>query len=692
MIRILQSFLRHRVFRSLIALFAVTGFGLLLVLFFVLFQYERRALDYDIKAVGRNPKKTTILDATETPIGYLHGGEGGNLQLNQVSKTFIDALIAREDTRFWKHHGVDHIGLFRANIRNIREKKVVQGASTITMQLSRMTYELREKSFRRKLVEMAIARRIERNYQKKEILRHYVNRVFLGTGMHGIEQAADGYFGKHPSQLNLAESAMIAGIIRAPNGFSPFRNPNAALREMRSTLDRMVIEGKISKAEAEMAKRVRPKILSQRRWMAKLRQDHKVFQRTWYLNMIETQLSNLIPGSKGMGGFTVKTTIDHRVQNSATEAINRWLTGVERVDGYAHPKYPAKNAKGEPVYLQGAAVILENHSGAIRALVGGRDYRDSAFNRAIHENRQAGSIIKPLVYATAFETGMFPGSYVSDEKIQPNEFRWWKGPDWDPVNADRIHSGVKPAEIGLIKSRNTMTVRVGETAGIDNVNRMLKHAGIAKDGGPRDPQIFIGNIPVSLLATTSAYTAFPMQGVRHKPYLIEAILDREGRMIYRNKRLKYQVFSPEAAWMTSEILQKVLARGGSGARLRQWGFDAPAGGKTGTTNDFVDAWFVGYTSRLTGGFWVGLDKPAPMLAGAYGGRVAMPMWKDTMAAAAEIGYPFAEFSAPTEIFPVRLCRNTGLLASPTCESSGCAYTERLPSSMIPRKFCTREAD
>lgn len=575
MFRLYQSCLRNRFMRSLIAGGAMFGFVLFCALLIVFVYFERKAFGYDIEVVGQLPFETTVVDATDTPIGVVNAVKGGNLPLEAVSPNFLQALISREDSRFWKHHGVDHIGILRANIRNIQEKKFVQGASTITMQLSRMTYELRERSFQRKLVEAAVARRIERRHPKKEILRLYVNQIFLGTGMHGIEQAAQGYFGKHPSQLSLSESAMIAGIIRAPNGFSPFRNYRAALREMGTTLDRMVDEKMITVAEAVHAKKVQPVVLDQRRWMKMLQAKESRFEKTWFLNMVEAQLPDLIEEPEG--GYTVKVTIDHRLQNSTMKAVQKWLAGVERVPGYSHPVYPAVSESGEPDYLQGAGVVIDNFSGAIRAMVGGRNYGHSEFNRAIHKNRQAGSIIKPLVYATAFETGMFPGTLVSDEKIQEGEFDWWSGPSWNPVNADDVYSGLKPAEEGLIRSRNTMTVRVGETAGIDNVHRMLQHAGMAGEDIQKDPQIYIGNITVSLLDTTSAYTAFATEGARFEPYLIERIQDRNGAIVYQHEARKYQVFSPEAAWITSSILQKVVEQGGSGARLRQWGFDAPAG-------------------------------------------------------------------------------------------------------------------
>ena len=685
MIRFYQSCLRNRLVRSLIAVCAVGGFVLFFLLLIIFIYFERKASEYDIEAVSRLPAETRVIDATGTLVGILHESAGGDLPLESISPQFLNAVIAREDSRFWEHGGIDHIGILRANIRNLQEGRVVQGASTITMQLSRMTYDLREKSVKRKLVEAAVARRIERRYNKKEILRIYVNRVFMGTGMHGVEEAALGYFGKKPSNLTLTESAMLAGIIRAPNGFSPFRNVRAARREMKLTLDRMAVEGHIDEQTALQAKSESPRVLDQSHWMNVLKERQQGRGEDWFLSMIEERIDELLPDGK-TGGFVVQTTIDHRLQRAAANAIHRWVSGVERVPGYRHPTYPQLSSKGEPTYLQGAGIVIDNLSGAIRAIVGGRDYSHSEFNRAIHRNRQAGSIIKPLVYAAAFETGLFPGTLISDEKVQPGEFDWWPEQDWSPLNADGVHAGLQPAEVGLISSRNTMTVRVGEAVGFGNVRKMLQLAGLAEKEVPRDPQVFIGNISVSLLGITSAYSAFPSQGVRREPYLIDSIRDLGGREIYRARSKEYQLFSRSAAWMTSVILEKVVEQGGSGARLRQWGFDAPAGGKTGTTDDFFDAWFVGYTSRLTGGFWIGMDQPSPIVSGAYGGRVTMPIWKDTMEAAAAIGYEFNEFPA-VENFEVRLCRHSGLLASPQCEKRQRAYTESVPSPLIPRKFC-----
>ena len=266
---------------SLIRFFGIVVLGAFCIITLtggiIFFQYDLRAARYDMKAVGRIPMEARVLDANGSLIGNLYGENVGRLvPLESISPYFIEALLAREDSRFYRHHGIDQFGVVRAWIRNVKEKRAVQGASTISMQLSRMTYGLTGKTMERKLLEMAIARRIEKWYSKEEILSHYVNRVFLGTGMNGIEQAAQGYFAKSAAELTLPEAAMIAGVIRAPNGFSPFRHYETALREMRSTIRRMENEGVISKKEAEQYLKARPPVQRQDRWMKMLRQHSKV--------------------------------------------------------------------------------------------------------------------------------------------------------------------------------------------------------------------------------------------------------------------------------------------------------------------------------------------------------------------------------------------------------------------------------
>lgn len=652
----------------------------------VLFHYDRLAARYDLSAVGRLPMETEVLDATGERIGWLHGEDVGMpVPLESVSPHFLNALIAREDARFYRHHGIDRYGLVRAWIRNAKEKRAVQGASTITMQLTRMTYGLTGKTIQRKLLEMAIARRIEKHYSKNDILSQYVNRVFIGTGINGIEQAAQGYFGKSSSDLTVPEAAMIAGVIRAPNGFSPFRHYETALREMRGTLARMEDEGMITKEEQQRYREMRPVVLDQDRWMEMLRKQSKVSGDSYILKMVEEKIGELLPSYAGIGGLTVQTTFDERLQRAAEISVDERLRALESQPGYTH-QTAAGHRSGDPEYLQAAVTIIENHSGAMRATVGGRSYHDSAFNRAIRSRRPMGSIFKPLVYGTAFERGLFPGMLISDRQIAPGEIAW-DDEGWDPQNSDGVFGDFLPAEQGLIRSRNTMTARIGEWSGIDTVLTMMEHAGLGVVEGEVSPTVYIGTTGANVRDVASAYSVFATGGLRHEPHFLLSVQDREGVTIYQHDDRSYQVMSSGAAWLTSNILKRVLEEGGTGASLREMGFAAPAGGKTGTTNDFHDAWFAGYTSRLSGSVWVGLDQPQPIYEGAYGGKIAMPIWFDIMSAAENIGYEFTAFAEPEEVIEMQLCRSTGLLASEKCAAAGTVYVEQVPHDLIPRKFC-----
>lgn len=673
--------------RLVILIGLVGACGALLVAALILFNYDRQAARYDLTAVGRMPMESTVTDATGALVGYLHGENVGTpLPLDQISPHFLQALVAREDSRFYKHHGIDHRGLIRAWLRNFREKRTVQGASTLTMQLTRMTFGLTGRTMQRKLLEMAIARRIEHHYTKDEILTHYVNRVFLGTGMNGIEQAARGYFGKHASELSLPEAAMIAGVIRAPNGFSPFRHYDAALREMRGTLHRMADEGMITEEEAESLCLARPQVLPQSRWMEMLRQEAKISEQSHLLRMVEEEVKSLFPSHVGVGGLKIQTTFDLRLQTAAESTVRTRLAELESRPGFTHPTYAAYQS-GDPAYLQAATVVLENYSGAIRALVGGRDFAHSEFNRATRSRRPMGSVFKPLVYGTAFERGLFPGMLVSDAALAPGEIPWDKI-GWNPQNADGVYGDRLPVEAGLIQSRNTMTARVGEWAGIDTVIAMMEHAGLgAAERAEPTPPLYIGTIGANVRDVASAYSAFATGGTRHQPYFLESVADRDGTVLYQHEDANYRVLSPGAAWLTSKLLKKVVADGGTGAGLRQMGFTAPAGGKTGTTNDFEDAWFVGYTSRLSCGVWIGLDQPAKIMDDAYGGRIAVPVWHDLMTEASRIGYDFGEFPDPGEVIQMELCRESGWMVGDDCRDAGSVYIEEVPHDLIPRKNC-----
>jgi penicillin-binding protein 1A len=330
-------------------------------------------------------------------------------------------------------------------------------------------------------------------------------------------------------------------------------------------------------------------------------------------------------------------------------------------------------------------VVVDNASGGLRAVVGGRSFEESQFNRATQARRQVGSLFKPFVYAQAYERGLLPGTLVSDDPIRPGEIPWTPG-HWSPGNADETFRGLQPAEFGLVKSRNTMSVRVGEFAGYDAVAEAALQAGLELPA-ERSPQLFIGNLGGTLQAVTSAYAAFANDGVRLRPHVITAVEDARGQILWRQVTPRVRVVSPASGWLVARDLEKVLAPGGTAASARAQGFTAPAGGKTGTTNDYTDAWFVGFTPELTCGVWVGLDRQRPIMDRGFGSTLALPVWTDVMRAAEANGYAPRPFSSAVSLARVELCRVSGQLATRSCRTGDHAYALDLPVELVPRDSC-----
>ena len=685
----LRVFLAVGVFSVVLGLIALLGVWL---------YFCQIAKRYDLAEVSRMPMESRVLDARGQLLGSLHGDGRSIVPLEAVSPWFLKALVAREDSRFYDHDGVDWIGVIRASLRNSMRGEIVEGAGTISMQLARNTFDLRAKSLKRKLLEAALSKRIEEAFSKDEILRLYINRIFYGTGLHGVEQAARGYYGKPASEMTLAESAMLVGIIRAPNRFSPFRHYEAALAEQRDVIGRMEVEGVIDASLAATAKEDRPEVLPESSLGSRVDRGGPRLERDYPLEAVERELALLLPQEElDKGGLEISTTFDLVLQRAAAHAVETRLAEIEQEPGYAHPLarswQPA--AEGEPEattdYLQAAVTVIEQASGEIRVLIGGRNFAQSRFDRARQARRQVGSVIKPLIYAAAFEQGLFPGTYVSDDPLKPGEIPWAKQ-KWSPKNSDGRFLGAQPASKGLIESRNTMTVRVGERAGFGAVSALIAQAGlIPEEEVPVSPQTYIGNLGATLESLTSAYTAFPGAGFRHEPYFIARITRSDGGVLYEHADQTRELVSPGAAWLTSRLLEQVTGPKGTARGLAELGFTAPAAGKTGTTDDFHDAWFLGYTSRLTAGVWVGLDRPGRIVNRGYGSRVALPVWADVMAAAQQIGYECGALPVADDIMDVELCRDTGALATEGCHKADRSYRERVPHAMIPREFCSRHA-
>ena len=526
-----------------------------------------------------------------------------------------------------------------------------------------------------------VALRIEHQFTKQQILELYINRIYFGSGCYGVETASQAYFAKNASTLNLSEAAILAGLIRSPNRFSPVKNPEGARMQGNAVLDRMVALKKITPAQAEQAKIA--KITPHPKRLPFIQENYAMdaVQRDLNLLLTQDQIDN--------GGLSIYTTLDPAVQNAAQDALEKQLTKIEHQSNFHHPLKadykPPENGEGDSAmpYLEGAVVVIDNASGGIRALVGGRDYAQSKFNRALAPtNRQIGSAFKPFVYTIAFSHGLLPGAAISDGPIQPGEIEG--AGSWSPANSDGTYGGTMPCSYGLIHSRNTMSVRVGQFAGLDAVQKVANDLGVSKSV-PHGPAIYIGSFETNLKDLTAAYSVFPDAGVRKQAYIIERIDNQQHKPIYLAAHISVPTLDPSAAWMTSQLMEQVLTSG-TAASARSLGFRLPAAGKTGTTNDYKDAWFVGYTSTLTSGVWVGFDQPTTIIPHGYGAALALPVWTQVMNKAAQ-HYPAVPLQPTMPLQHATVCSLSNQLATTGCMAAGSAYDIDLPADKVPTAAC-----
>ena len=659
---------------TLLILLAAAGFAVFLF-------YGTWAQTFDMKNVGEMPERNTVYDVDGKIYSRLAGANRLKVSLSEVSQFFITAVLAREDSRFYAHKGIDWRGILRALVRDITSGSAREGASSITQQLARNSLPLGGRTLSRKVLEAMVALRIERQFTKQQILELYVNRIYFGTGCYGVETASQLYFGKSASKLNLSEAALLAGLIRSPNRFSPLKNPEGAAMQRNAVLDRMVALKKITPAEAEEAKRT--KIVTHPKRLPQIQENYAMdaVQRDLNLLLTQDQIDN--------GGLSIYTTLDPSVQNAAQDALETQLTKIEHQSNFHHPlkaNYKApENGEGDSAmpYLEGAVVVIDNASGGIRALVGGRDYAQSKFNRALAPtNRQVGSAFKPFVYTIAFSHGLLPSAAISDGPIRPGEIEG--AGNWSPGNSDGTYGGTMPCSYGLIHSRNTMSVRVGQFAGLDAVQKVANELGISQSV-PHGPAIYIGSFETDLKDLTSAYAVFPNAGVRKQAYIIERIDNQQHKPIYLAAHISVPTVDPGAAWMTSRLMQEVLTEG-TAASSRSLGFKLPAAGKTGTTNDYKDAWFLGYTSTLTCGVWVGFDQPTTIIPHGYGAALALPVWVQVMNKASR-HYPAEPLEPTMPLQHATVCSISNQLATTGCMSTGTAYDIDLPVDKVPNAAC-----
>jgi penicillin-binding protein 1A len=590
------------------------------------------------------------------------------VSLDEVSPHFVEAIIATEDRGFRRHWGIDMLAIMRAAITNLRAGRVVQGASTITQQLARSLFLTPEVSMRRKLKEALLAVRIEQTYTKDRIMELYLNQIYFGDGSYGVEAASVSLFGKSASELDVAEAALLAGLPKNPSGYSPRRHPERALTRRSLVLASMRDNGAISPEEAAAADTFAIEVIPR---------EDDVKLGAYFIEHVRREVIAKY-GAEALyaGGLRIYTTLDLDLQEKAEAALEERLQRLET--DYRFPQkrgdaYDPDSLDYIP-YVQGALVAVDVSTGGIISMIGGRDFRQSSFNRATQAPRQPGSGFKPFVYTAAIDNGFSPADTIMDAPIviagagTPLVLEGTDPPieeatDWAPVNYSREFHGEVRLRYALKRSINIPAVKLTMLVGADTVAEYAREMGI-RTRLPKIYSIALGSAEVRLLDMVRGYAVLANQGILLEPYAVERIEDRNGRVLEMHSAVSTEVIPAQTAYVVTSMLESVLDSG-TGWAARAWGFQHPAAGKTGTTNDYTDAWFVGFTPRIACGVWVGFDDRRSLGDKMTGARVALPIWTEFMKAA-HVGVPKERFSVPPGIVVKRICAATGDLATPSC--------------------------
>ncbi|MEE8330006.1 MAG: PBP1A family penicillin-binding protein [Thermodesulfovibrionia bacterium] len=712
----------------------------------------------------------------DTLIKELKMEKGIYVRIRKIPENLVKAVVAIEDTRFWFHKGVDYVAILRAAYKDIRARGIREGGSTITQQLAKVVFLSPERTIVRKLKEATLAYRLEKNLTKEEILELYLNKIYFGHGTYGIEMAARKYFGKSVSDLDLAESALLAGLIKAPNRYSPYNNLEKAKKRQYVVLKRMLEENYINKEQVDKA-------YKQSLYLSSLRYGQE--SQNYFLEYVRKYLEDKYGVEKVYkGGLEIYTTLNRKIQMAAVKSIQKGLRNLDKRQGFRGPlghkdvdvekelaeeksfkkivlkpgdfmratvlkvsasrasvkthgivgrlllsdtkwakkvidskgdvikkftrlkltdilkkgdiiNVRVKDVKGKvPIFLleqeplvQGSVVAIELATGYIRAMVGGYDFSKSEFNRAVHARRQAGSAFKPIIYAAAMEYGFTPASIVVDEPVTyPSEIFG----DWEPVNYDGKYHGPTRLREALAYSRNIVTIKLLEELDIRKVIRFAESVGI-KGPFPYDLTLALGSLSVTPLELTSAFSVFAREGVRMEPIAVKYIADSDGNILESNRPVGVQAISPQTAFLVTSMIEDVV-KYGTGRRAKE--LKRPVAGKTGTTNEYRDAWFIGYTPELAAGVWVGFDDLRQLGDKETGSRAAAPIWvafmKDALASLSPFGTQhevrgeIKPFHTPEGIVTAVIDPLTGLLASEESEK----MVEVFKEGTVPVEYST----
>ncbi len=588
------------------------------------------------------------------------------IPLNRMPSALIETLLVIEDHRFYSHHGIDPIAIARAFWANVTHGAVIQGGSTLTQQLAKNLYYSPQRTLKRKLKELIAAIVLESKYRKEEILESYLNEIYLGqsgsVSIYGVGEAAHRYFGKTLDELTIDEVALIVGLIKGPNTYSPVKNVSNATARRDIVLRRLREQG----------------VLTEEAWMSAVKRPVRVALTQDMLTdapyFVDHLLREVEEGTR-MGipeGARIHSTLDPWIQQLAGQALQQGLVKLEET-------YPA--LKGEESSLQGAVVVLDVRTGHVLAMVGGRDYRASQFNRAAQARRSAGSLFKPFVYLAAFEaardqgsSGLTPATLLEDE---PMTLESGTGV-WSPQNYDRQYRGQITVRTALEQSLNVPAVRVAHRTGIASFISMLRGFGITTPLAD-DLSVVLGSSSVSLLAITSAYGGLANAGIAVRPTALTNVVGETGETLWSPMRDRRPSASPQGAYLVTSLLKGVIDRG-TGVKARGYGVQGPVAGKTGTTKGYRDAWFVGYTSDVVIGVWIGFDDERPIKLS--GSQAALPIWSEL--AIRLIPHDQLDFEMPSGIVEREIDPKTGQLATSRCPEK---VTEMFITGTAPTVYC-----
>jgi len=721
----------------------------------------------------RPPVITTVYSDDNRKIAEFYNERRIIIPLSEMPKMLIDAFIAAEDARFFKHKGIDFLSIIRAYFKNIEAGTIVQGGSTITQQVTKSFLLTPEKNYTRKIKEAILAYRIDKKFTKEEILFLYLNQIYLGHGAYGVEAAAENYFGKSAKDLNLAECAILAGLPQAPSRYSPFRSPDKATQRQIYVLNRMIAEDYITNIQATEAINTKLDIKPRRNWYIE-----KV---PFYTEHIRRYIENKYgPDALYNDGLKIYTAVNIEMQKAARKEIEKGLKALDKRQGYRGPlkhlaeeeieafskqlqeeleKNPVEkektvngvvievndtndtaivrigNAQGiiyfnsmrwarkpdpEVSYyearvkhpgevldigdvimvkiknkitdsdlwkleleqepnVQTALLSLEAETGYVKVMVGGRDFRKSQFNRAIQSRRQPGSAFKPIIYAAAIDKGFTPASVIIDSSIvfEDSEHNF----TWKPKNYEEKFHGPTLLRDALAKSRNVVTIKILKDIGIDYAIDYAKKLGITSNMS-RDLSIALGSSGMSLLEIVKAYSVFTNLGDLIEPVFITQIIDRNGNVLEEAAIKRKKVIDQSTAYIITSLLEGVV-KYGTGRRVRE--LNRPVAGKTGTTNNLHDAWFVGYTPRYITGTWVGFDDESSLGKGETGSKAASPIWLGFMKYVLA-DKPVRVFHIPEGVVFSKIDAETGLLPIP--ESKRTIF-ECFKEGTIPTEYTTK---